>query len=278
MTALAELVDSRELLGSLTAREVRGKYKGSALGYGWSLLNPLAMMLVFTLVFHFVLKLRIQEPAAGGFRSYPLYLLCALLPWNFFSAVISGGMGAMLANANLIKKTYFPREMLVAAVVTSSGVTWGIEMLVLLAAFLVYGSVPLLWLPLVLVYMVSLAAFALGIGLMLSVLNVYFRDTVHLIGIALQLLFYLSPVIYGLEYITEGHSPKVTQAVERYHLLTLYHLNPLADYFQGIREALYFHRFLGLGWTAYGVAVAAVVLVLGHRTFSRFEGRLAEEL
>lgn len=279
MSLLAErveaLVPSRELLGSLTMRELRGKYKGSVLGWGWSLLNPLATMAVFTVVFHFVLRIP-PPPGADGLRSYPLFLLCGLLPWNFLSAVLGGGMASLVGNGNLIKKTYFPRQLLVGAVVTSTAVTFGIEMAVLVVVLVLAGNIPLLWIPSALLFMVALAVFALGLALALSVANVYFRDTTYLVGILLQLWFYATPIIYPIQQLTA--SPRAADLAARYHLVTLYRLNPMTDIVEGIREALYSHTMLAWPWTLYAVGSAAVVGWGGWRAFARLEGRLAEEL
>jgi len=273
MTALAELTASRELLANLTLRELRGKYKGSALGWGWSLVNPVATMLVFTVVFHFVL--RVKPPAgANGVTSYPLFLLCGLLPWTFLSNSITGGMSALIGNANLIKKTYFPRELLVAATVGSFGVSFLIEMAVLCTVFVLFGSVPFLWLPAALLMMLLLAAFTTGLTLAMSVLNVYFRDTQHFATIFLQLWFYATPVIYPITQLTDSHSA----LVGRYHLVSIYRLNPMTDFVEGIRDALYTHRLGQVGWLGYAAVGAVATFAGGYRMFNGFERRLAEEL
>ncbi len=276
MTVLSDLVSSRELLANLTLRELRGKFRGTVLGWGWSLLNPLASMVVFTLVFHYVFRFQ-NPPGAGGLDSYPLFLLCGLLPWNFLVAGLLGGMGSVLGNANLIKKTYFPRELLVISTVVSSLVMFLIEMVVLLVALAAYGSIAIAWVPLALLHIALLCAFVLGFSLILAVANVYFRDTEHFLAIALQMWFYLTPIIYSLAAVTagNGHREKI---VARYHILTLFHLNPMTNYVEGIRNALYYHTGMEGTYLAYGAAVAIITLIAGLALFRRYEGRLAEEL
>ena len=144
MTALTQLRDSRELLVNLTMREVRGKYKRTALGQLWSLINPLAMMLIFTAVFGLVLKIKIDPGSPSGLNIFALWLVCALLPWNFMNSAVSGGMGSLVGNANLIKKVYFPRDALVASTVLSCDVTFLVELAVLFAAVFVLIYLPVI--------------------------------------------------------------------------------------------------------------------------------------
>jgi ABC-type polysaccharide/polyol phosphate export permease len=276
MTVLSDLVSSRELLANLTLRELRGKFRGTVLGWGWSLLNPLASMVVFTLVFHYVFRFQ-NPPGAGGLDSYPLFLLCGLLPWSFLVASLTGGMGAVMGNANLIKKTYFPRELLVISTVISAVVMLLVEMVVLLVALGIYGSVAIEWIPLALLQIVLMSAFILGFSLALAVANVYFRDTEHFLGIALQMWFYLTPIIYSLTQLTNGGGHRA-DIVKRYHIIELFHLNPMTVYIEGIRNALYYHTGIAAKYLAYGSAIAVIVLIGGLALFRRYEGRMAEEL
>jgi ABC-type polysaccharide/polyol phosphate export permease len=265
---------NRELLTNLVLRELRGKYKGTALGWFWSLLNPLAATLIFTVVFGAILRVT-PTVGANGVQNYTLFLLCALLPWNYFNGVIGGGMAAMLDNANLIKKTAFPRHLLVIAAAVSLFVTFAIEMVVLAVALLVLGLNPILWLLPTMVLMVLLAAFGTGLGLMLSVANVYFRDSAHVVTIAMQVLFYATPVIYPLTLVSEV-SP--TSLVARLHIDTLYFLNPVVHYVEAFRDVLYEHRIPDVTTLLVVVLSAAASLALGWVVFNRFAGRLAEEL
>src|SRR5947208_12188399 len=149
MTSLAELARSRELFLNLTLRELRGKYKRSVLGWGWSLLNPLSTMLIYTLVFSVFLKVTVAPGEPSGLDVFPLFLLCGLLPWNFLGNSMTAGMDSLVSNANLIKKVFFPREVLVLATVGSWLFTFLIELAVLGVALLLAGNVILPWLALV---------------------------------------------------------------------------------------------------------------------------------
>jgi ABC-2 type transport system permease protein len=274
ISRFSEVVASRELLGNLVLRELRGKYKGTALGWFWSLLNPLAATLIFTAVFGAILKVTPTE-GANGVQNYTLFLLCALLPWNYFSGVINAGMGAMLENANLIKKTAFPRYLLVFAAATSLFVTFAIEMAVLMVVLLVFGLNPVLWLVPALLLMVLLAAFAVGLALMLSVANVYYRDSAHVVTIVLQVLFYATPVIYPITLVSQVSPDSL---IARLHIDSLYFANPLVHYVEAFRDLLYEHHLPGLGTVLVVVLSAAASLAIGWAVFDRFSGRLAEEL
>ncbi len=146
MTSVAELRRSRDLMVNLTLRELRGKYKRSILGWSWSLLNPLASMLVFTIVFRVFFGLAPPEGDPSGMENFAFYLLCGLLPWNFLSNSISGSMGVLVSNSNLIKKVYFPREVLVGANVASWVVALLLELGVLAVALLLAGNFVVPWL------------------------------------------------------------------------------------------------------------------------------------
>ena len=137
MSVFTDLVSSRELLSNLTSREVKGKYKRTLLGQLWSLINPLAQMLIFTAVFSFVIRVQPDKGSPSGLDVFALWLMCGLLPWNFFANVLGGGMGSLVSSENLIKKVYFPRVVLPVSNAASIVVTWLGEMVVLIVALLV---------------------------------------------------------------------------------------------------------------------------------------------
>jgi ABC-type polysaccharide/polyol phosphate export permease len=265
MSSVTELARSRDLMVNLTLRELRGKYKRSLLGWSWSLLNPLASMLVFTVVFRYFLGVKIPAGDPSGMNNFAFYLLCGLLPWNFLANSISGSMGVLVANSNLIKKVYFPREVLVAANVASWVVALLLELGVLAVALLLGGNVVVPWLVPTLFLVAVQTVFVTGVSLVLSVLNVYFRDIQHLVGILLQMWFYGTPIVYSVDEVPGG-------------LRFLYEINPMVGFVEAYRDCLYDLRFPPLLDTAYLVAVAAASLALGLFVFSRLEPKLAEEL
>ena len=271
MSSISELSESRELFVNLTLRELRGKYKRSFLGWTWSLLNPLATMVIFTVVFRFFLKVQIEPGDPSGLHVFALFLLCGLLPWNFLSNGMSGSMGALIGNSNLIKKVFFPREILVVSNIASWVVSFLLEMGVLAVVLLVAGNFVVPWLVPALALVVVQTMFVVGIGLLLSVLNVYFRDVQHLIGILLQIWFYATPIVYPISVVGDALD-------DRPALFTLYKLNPMVRFVEAYRDCLYDLRFPALLDSIYLIGVSAATLAVGVIVFSRLEPKLAEEL
>jgi ABC-type polysaccharide/polyol phosphate export permease len=272
MTRLAEYAGARELTVNLTLRELRGRYKRSALGWTWSLLNPLSTVIVFSVVFAFFLKINPPTGNPSGLHSFPMFLLCGLLPFNYLSNGMNGSLDALLANSNLIRKVYFPREVLVVSTVGALLVTFLVELAVLGVILLLLGNMILPWIPLVLVLVAIQSVFVLGIGLMLSVLNVYFRDVKHFIAVALQALFYSAPIVYPVRFVEDAASRT------SFPLLRVYQLNPLVRFVEAYRAVLYDLRFPAFSDVAYVSVWAVAVLALGLFVFHRLDRRLAEEV
>jgi lipopolysaccharide transport system permease protein len=272
MARLSELSASRELIVNLTLRELRSKYKRSVLGWSWSLLNPLATMVVFTVVFRFFLKVPVPAGDPSGLKSFAFALLIGLLPWNFLSNGVNGSMTALIGNSNLIKKVYFPREVLVISNVASWVVSLLIEISVLAVALMVAGNFVLPWLLPVLGILAIQTVFVIGIGLGLSVLNVYFRDVQHLVGILLQVWFYATPIVYPISVVQSA------TANTGGWVLTLYRLNPMVRFVEAYQDCLYHLRIPSPANVAYLMAAAAAALLVGLAMFARLEPKLAEEL
>lgn len=271
MTKLAEIAAARELYINLTLRELRSKYKRSVLGWAWSMLNPLATMAIFSVVFRFFLRIEVEVGDPSGLRIFAFFLLCGLLPFNFLSAGLTGGLGSLVGNANLVKKVYFPREVLVGAIVSSFVVSFLIELAVLSVALLFVGNMVLTWLPIVIVVVALQALFVLGLALLFSVCSVYFRDLEYLTTIGLQIWFYLTPIIYPISLVRDAFEDRPT-------LLTLYELNPMTRFVAVYRDLLY-HLRLPDVWDMLFLSVAAALsMAVGLTVFSRLEARLAEEL
>jgi ABC-2 type transport system permease protein len=274
MSKLQEYAQARELTLNLTLRELRGKYKRSVLGWTWSLLNPLSTMVIFSVIFSVFLKVQPPTGDPSGLHSFALFLLCGLLPWNFFATGTTASMGSLIANSNLIKKVYFPREILVASTIGAVLVAFCVEMAVLGVVLLFFGNMVLPWIPVVVVIMLIEAVFVGGIGLVLSVIDVYFRDTEHFVGIAMMALFYSAPIVYPIKYV-----PKTAHVLGMtIPLRTIYELNPLVTFVESYRNALYDLRFPPIGDLAYLVAWAVVLLAFGLWVFGKLDRRLAEEL
>ena len=274
MTALTQLAGSRELLINLTLRDLRGRYRRSALGWAWSLANPLVNMLIFSLVFRVFLRVPVERGVFSGLQNFPLFLIIGLVFWNFFSIGVTGSMSALLANANLIKKVYFPRHVIVLSAVGSAAVTLLIEAGVVSLVLMIAGNFVLPWLPIVLFFIVVQAAFVTGVALMLSVLNVYFRDLEYLTSLVLQMVFYATPVVYPLSLVPE----RATILGMAIPVRTIYTMNPMVRFVEIFRDCLYHLRMPGAKETLYVVVVAGATLLIGALVFNRLQRRLAEEL
>lgn len=272
MTYGRELLATRELLLNLTQREVKGQYRRTVLGQLWSVINPLATMLVYTIVFSVLLR---AQPPAGdpsGIDIYALWLMCGLLPWTFFTRVVNGGVASITSNAGLIKKVYFPRMHLPLSVTLSTAITFGVELAVLTIALLIFGGMPLPWLPLVVMAMLILAMFATGLAMMLAIVNVHFRDTQHFVSILLPMWMFLTPIIYPFAL--------VEQAAERTGgwVTTVFQLNPMLHIVQIFRTLLYDNTVPNaLDWVI-AIVAASIMFSLGYLVFARHERRLAELL
>lgn len=271
---------TRELLLNLTARDVKGRYKRTALGNLWSLINPIATMAIYTVVFGVLMRVPI-DASRTGLHIFALWLMCALIPWTFFASAVSVGLGAIVNNANLVKKVFFPREVLVASSVFALDVTTAIELGVLAVALLLFGNMVLPWLPMALVLLALLTAFALGVALMLAVANVYFRDTEHFAAIGLQIWMYATPIIYPLALVARAEE-EVNEVLAQWDLsvslVTLWQLNPMYHFTNAFRSIFYEVTWPSGEDMIWVTVTAAVTLAVGIWVFRRFEPRLAEEL
>jgi ABC-type polysaccharide/polyol phosphate export permease len=266
LTSVATYRASKELFANLTLRELRSKYKRSFLGWTWSMVNPLATMLVYTIMFKVLLRIHLAKGEPSGLDVWALFLLCGLLPWNFFSIGVTSCIGSLIGNEALIKKTYFPRELLPASAVAAALVTHLIEIGLLIVALLGFGNTELLeFLPVVILLTVITALFALGFGLMLSALNVYFRDIQYFTSILFLIWLYLTPIVYPYKDIPARFD-------------NIIKLNPMTDMALSYQAILYDGHHPGWIELAYFAGWALVFLVVGLIVFNRLEANMAEEL
>jgi len=262
-----------DLLMNLTLRDLRSKYKRSVLGWTWSVLNPLVAVVVYSAVFSIFLRI---EPSVGdpsGLDSYAVFLLVTLLPWQFHVTSLTEANRSITANSSLITKIFFPRWVLPTSAVLARFLTLIVEMLVLLILIALWeGHIAFQWIPVVAALMILQLLFTIGLALMISAANVYFRDIQHFLMVALQPWMFLTPILYPLNLVP---ADKEFLGIS---YRTLYQLNPMVSWAKAYRNVLYDLRFPSLErWLAI-LTATFVVLYLGFKIFNRLEPRMAEEV
>lgn len=265
---LIELWHYRELIMNLTARDLKARYKNSVLGIGWSLFNPLLMMLVFTLVYTVML-------GQSNRHDYPAFILSGLLPWNFFSASIIGSTSSIVGNSHLIKKVYFPREVLPVSIILSNLVNFLIALPVYVVLALLLGSQLTGWLLLLPVVIVVQLIFALGVSFILSAINVFYRDVQHIMEVVMLAWFFLTPVIWDVNMLPVS---KIIAGIDVPVQRLTYILNPMASIVAAYRDLLYYGRPIGADFFLRTAVTAVLILLIGFAVFHRLSGRFAEEV
>ena len=221
MSIFKRLYQYRELLKTSIKKDIGGKYKNSFLGVIWSFINPLLQICVYAIVFPLIMRNNIEN--------YTVFMVCGLIPWTYFSSVINRASFVMVENGNIIKKVYFPREILPISLVTSETITFLISTIIIIGFVLLTG-VGISWL--IIFYPLLLLAqyiLLIGISLIVSCITVYFRDLQHFIGIFLQLLFYGTPIVYSIETIPE-------------RFRWILNLNPMTHIIEGFRDIFYYQQ------------------------------------
>jgi len=254
-----------ELLRTLVRRELRARFKGSALGLFWSLIYPLAMMGVYTLVFSVLWRV------TGNIPHYPLFVLSGLAVWGFFQSGIQLGTTSLVSNGELITKVWFPRELVPASAVLAQTVTIGVMLAILIPVDLIVEPENAKTFALVFPIAAALICLVLGLAWILAVANVYYRDVEHLLAVAFLPWFFLTPVLYGLEQFTAADS-------HRWLILLMRYGNPVTPYVESVRAVVLQHVVPGTSLLLYVFLVGPLVALLGLRLLQRFEDRLAIEL
>ena len=258
MNTLKELYAYREMIFSLIRRDLKGRYKGSALGFLWTFIIPLMQLGVYTLVFSVIMR--------NGIKDYYLFLFVALIPWIFFSTSLTGGSSCIWAQQDMVKKIYFPREVLPIAFVTSQFVNMLLSFLVVFAVLLVSGKglnlIALLCLPVVMLVEYILAISA---AMLTSAITVYLRDMEYILGIVTMAWQFLSPVMYSVDQVPE-------------QLLPIYNLNPMTPVITAYREILYYGNVPKLSTLLHAVIFGIIVLIVGVTVFSKLKRHFAEAL
>jgi ABC-2 type transport system permease protein len=276
---LVEIWGARQLLLAMVRKELKVKYKGSALGFVWSLLNPTMYLVIFYLVFSVFLK--------NGIPLFPIWLLCGLLVWNFISMVVPGATGSVVANASLVKKVSFPREILPLSNVGAGLVHFFLQMTVLIAGLVLFQrGIDLAFLALVPLAVLTMVVLAAALGVLLAAINVYVRDAMHLIELALLAWFWMTPIAYPFRQVSDKLAANDIP-------IWLMNLNPAVPIVTVFQRAFY-NRVtvndgtlpllpeVGIGWHLGFLLIvlggSTAVLVAAMRLFRRLEGNFAEEL
>jgi len=268
VTQMAEIWQYRGLIGNFASRELKSKYKHSVLGWAWSLINPAATLLVYAVVFSVIFKAS-PPPAQNGMTAYVLYLFIGLVAWNFFNNVVTGGMASLIGAGPLLKKIYFPAYAPVIGNAFSAMVQTLIESAVLLVVLSAVGNAEwtFIFVPFILAL---LLIFASGIGLLFALFNVYYRDVGYLVGVVLQMVFYATPVIWPPSELAGR-----THGALALHIISV---NPLFQYVEGMRDALWTGQAPSLSRWGWMVLAAAVSIAVGMVVFIRGSRDVSEEL
>ena len=270
MNPVANVISSRDLLWSLTQRELSTKYRGSFLGWTWSMLNPLATLAIYGFVFGILFGAEAPVGTNSGIHGFAWFLLCAIVPWNFFAVVNNIGLTSITNNAGLVRRVAFCRETLVFSNVVFAFVQFGIELVVLsIVLFVVGGASVLPWIPATAALAMFLAIFAAGIALALSALAVFFKDLTYLWAITLQIWFFITPVVYPPE-VVETQLPTWAQNVLR--------SNPMVHFVGAFRDFLYHAQAPSVTRIAAIVCSSFASLAIGWMIFLRLSPRLPEEV
>lgn len=254
---IQRLYTYRELLYTSIRKDIRGRYKRSVLGILWSFLNPLLMVAVYAFVFPFILKITEDN--------YVVFLLLGILPWNFFSLSLNQGTGVIINNGNIIKKIFFPREILPISITTVNLIDFLISTIIIFV-FVFLSGIHITWtivfLPVIVLIQYILT---LGFTLLISALTVYFRDLTYITNFILLIAFYLTPIVYSVKNFPDTYKVLMT-------------LNPMANIINGYRDVLYYSKSPDFIVLAYTLAFTIILFIVSYVWFRKLEKGFAEEI
>ena len=246
------------MISSLVKRDLRGRYKGSVLGFFWTFLNPLLQLIVYTFVFSVIMR--------AGIKDYYLFLFVALVPWTFFSTSVGGGAGCITSQQNLVNKIYFPREVLPVSYVLSQLINMLLSFIVVTAVLIISGkgiNLAVWWYLPIIILQETLLAF--GLTLLFSGITVYFRDMQFLLNIVLMAWQFLSPVMYSVDMVPENFRG-------------IFNLNPMTPIIVAYRDVLYYKQAPELRTFILGTIMGIAMLIIGWLSFGRLKKHFAEVL
>lgn len=258
MKTIKEIYNYRAMIEGLVRKDLKGRYKGSVLGFLWTFINPLLQLAIYTFVFSLIMKNPVPQ--------YYLHLFVALIPWIFFSSSLTTGSVSVLGQANMIKKIYFPREVIPISYTVSSFINFLLSFIIVLAVSVIsprpFSLTAYIFIPVVMVIQFILV---LGTAMITSSVTVYLRDLEHIMGVLNMALMYLSPVVYGIDYIPEKFR-------------SIYMLNPMAGIIISYRDILYYGKIPDFMVLLQSFLISMIILVAGWNIFGILKKRFAEEL
>lgn len=262
---LKQLIEYRELLRTLVSKDTRSRYKGSVLGFAWNFAIPLLQLLVYWVLFGIIVK--VQRPAS---QTYPfaVFLFAGLLPWNFLANSLMAGTMSVVGNSNLVKKIYFPLQVLPLTTVLSQFISLLLGMVVLAVVVVAFGvglSAYLALLPLI--FAVQLV-FISGLAWLFACTNVFYRDVEHILSIVVMAWMYVTPILYPIT-ILEG-KPAWAGLVM--------HLNPMTGIITAYQSTILDHQMPDWAWFGYSALAALAVFFIGFWVFNRYKFRFEEEV
>jgi len=257
------LYRSNYMIWSMVIRDMKKRYVGSLLGIFWSVIQPLTQLMIYYFIFSVVFKIRLG-PEYGG-THYAIWLIAGLLPWLFFAEVMNRCPSSVLEQSSLIKKMVFPSEILPIVTLSAAIISHLIGMIILIGLLVVLGGAISIKILLVIPYLFALGLFALGISWILSSLNVFLRDIGQVIGVVINIWFYLTPIVYSRQFV-----PGLLQKA--------FKLNPMLHIIEGYRMALLGKTDMDVTGLSYTLAVGTIFLVIGAFTFRRLKPTFADVL
>lgn len=258
MKTIKEIYEYRTMIASLIKRDLRGRYKGSALGFAWTFLNPLLQLVVYTIVFSVIMR--------AGVEDYYLFLFVALIPWIFFNNSVSSGASCIINQKEMVKKIYFPREVLPIAHVTCQLVNMLLSFIVIFAVLFVSGKginvEALVFLPIVVVAEYLLA---ISITMVVSAVTVFLRDLEHILLIITMAWQFLSPVMYSIEMVPEEYR-------------FIFNINPMTPIIVAYRDIFYYKQVPEINTLLHGFIFSVILLIIGSMIFGHLKKHFAEEM
>jgi lipopolysaccharide transport system permease protein len=258
MNVFKELYQYRELLKTNVKKDIRGKYKASFFGVLWSFINPLLQVVVYAIVFPYIMKIQTEN--------YLIFLICGIIPWTWFTNVIMQGTTCITNNSNLIKKVYFPREILPISIVTSGLINFFISCIIIII-FVLLGGCGLSW-HLIFLPLIALIQYILSLAIifLLSAFNVYVKDVEYIVNFIISLCFYATPVLYS------------TKMFEGSWMMNLFKLNPMAHLINAYRDIFYVHKVPDIFGLMILLSIGIIILILCYKIFKKLEKKFAEEI